>query len=161
MKAKQFVLTFRDYLITSDQTMPNTPYMPVAAALPAESGVQGGTAGSALFAATPQVPPASTLHPSGPDDSEEWVLKHIDVAHIQPIIEAMDEDGSGFISVQEANKFALRRPPGTRFVAFRSLMSVSAQFSFFHSAFCIGLRIGLLVSIFVFVLGLYYLNSLT
>jgi hypothetical protein len=130
VKAKQFVLTFRDYLITSDQTMPNTPYMPATAPLPGESGAGDETAGSALFAAAPQVPPASTLHPNGPDDSEEWVLKHIDVAHIQPIIEAMDEDGSGFISVQEANKFALRRPPGMRSVALRCRMNVSLAYKF-------------------------------
>lgn len=47
-------------------------------------------------------------------ESDEWVLEYIDVAYVQPIVEAMDEDGSGFISVQEANKFALARPKGMR-----------------------------------------------
>ncbi|KAF5329683.1 hypothetical protein D9619_008943 [Psilocybe cf. subviscida] len=114
VKAKQFVLTFRDYLITSDQTASNTPHMQSTVALPDNSGARVEAARSALFSAPLQVPPVSTLHPNGLDGSEEWVLKHIDVAHIQPIIEAMDEDGSGFISVREANKFALGRPPGMR-----------------------------------------------
>lgn len=56
---------------------------------------------------------------TGPEESESdtWVLKHINVSHVQPIIEAIDLDGSGFISVQEANKFALSRPKGMKCVA--------------------------------------------
>ncbi|KAF5325246.1 hypothetical protein D9619_010120 [Psilocybe cf. subviscida] len=48
------------------------------------------------------------------DDS--WALNYIDVAHMQTIVEAIDEDFSGFITVNEANKFALSRPEGWRFV---------------------------------------------
>ena len=47
-------------------------------------------------------------------DSDNWVLEYIDVAYLRPIVEAMDEDASGFISVREANSFALARPPGLR-----------------------------------------------
>lgn len=47
-------------------------------------------------------------------NSDEWVFDFIDVVHVQPVVEAMDEDGSGFISVKEANKFALSRPKGLR-----------------------------------------------
>ena len=47
-----------------------------------------------------------------PDDSDGWVFEFIDIAHVQPIVEAIDGDGSGFINVQEANKFALSRPKG-------------------------------------------------
>lgn len=43
-----------------------------------------------------------------------WVLKHVSVANVQPIVEAIDEDVSGFISIQEVNQFALSRPQGTR-----------------------------------------------
>jgi len=46
------------------------------------------------------------------EDPDTWVFDFIDVGHIQPIVEAMDEDNSGFISVKEANKFALTRPKG-------------------------------------------------
>lgn len=47
-------------------------------------------------------------------DPDVWLLKYIDVTHVHPIIEAIDEDGSGFISVKEANNFALSRPTGWR-----------------------------------------------
>jgi len=40
----------------------------------------------------------------------EWAIKYIDVTRVQQIVEAMDEDGSGFISVDEANMFASSRP---------------------------------------------------
>ncbi|PPQ91056.1 hypothetical protein CVT25_013909, partial [Psilocybe cyanescens] len=45
-------------------------------------------------------------------ESDEWVLEYIDAAYVKPIVEAIDEDGSGFISAQEANRFALARPDG-------------------------------------------------
>lgn len=51
-----------------------------------------------------------------PEIKDLWVLDCINVAHVQPIVEALDEDGSGFISVKEANKFAGSRPNGWRYV---------------------------------------------
>ncbi|KAF9551230.1 hypothetical protein CPC08DRAFT_729061 [Agrocybe pediades] len=51
-------------------------------------------------------------HLKADSDQDLWVFDYIDVQHVQPIVEAMDEDGSGFISVKEANKFALTRPKG-------------------------------------------------
>uniref|UniRef100_A0A8H7XPD5 EF-hand domain-containing protein n=1 Tax=Psilocybe cubensis TaxID=181762 RepID=A0A8H7XPD5_PSICU len=66
----------------------------------------------------PQIHPhlEPTQKPSLPvntgNKSDDWVLEYIDAAYVKPIVEAMDEDGSGFISVQEANRFALARPAG-------------------------------------------------
>jgi hypothetical protein len=51
-----------------------------------------------------------------PEIEDLWVLNCVNVAHVQPIVEALDEDGSGFISVKEANKFAGSRPKGWRYV---------------------------------------------
>lgn len=107
VKARQFVLTFRDYLMAERSTQ-NTPILPPAERLQPDRG-------SLLFASGTETDKAQELF-KGDDETELWAVKHIDVAHVQPIVEAMDEDGSGFISVKEANKFALSRPPGWRLV---------------------------------------------
>ncbi|KDR77265.1 hypothetical protein GALMADRAFT_225374 [Galerina marginata CBS 339.88] len=94
VKAKVFVLTLRDH-ISNDNSNPGTPILK-RAVLPEEVG------------------DSKRLHPSAPNitdkESDEWVLDYIDVAYVQPIVEAIDEDASGFISVKEANSFALARP---------------------------------------------------
>ncbi len=48
------------------------------------------------------------------EDDRSWTIKYINVANVQPIVEAIDEDVSGFISIQEVNQFALSRPRGIR-----------------------------------------------
>ncbi|EIW74857.1 hypothetical protein CONPUDRAFT_169791 [Coniophora puteana RWD-64-598 SS2] len=52
---------------------------------------------------------------SGEDDifqSEEWTLPFLSNAMYSPaVVDAMDGDGSGFISVDECNDFLQRRPP--------------------------------------------------
>ena len=58
-------------------------------------------------------PSISLLHSELED---QWALKYINVSHVQPVIEAIDEDGSGFISVKEANNFAISRPKDWRYV---------------------------------------------
>ena len=58
-------------------------------------------------------PSISLLHSELED---QWALKYINVSHVQPVIEAIDEDGSGFISVKEANNFAISRPKDWRCV---------------------------------------------
>ena len=45
---------------------------------------------------------------------DEWALEYIDVVHLDPIVEAIDDDFSGFISIHEANRFAVARPKGWR-----------------------------------------------
>ena len=47
-----------------------------------------------------------------PDTSAEdsWALEHINIRLIQPLIEAIDEDGSSFITVSELNEFTSSRP---------------------------------------------------
>ncbi|KAI0633747.1 hypothetical protein C8Q77DRAFT_1157911 [Trametes polyzona] len=41
-----------------------------------------------------------------------WALKYVDVQYISAIAEACDEDTSGFITIQEINKFTSSRPQG-------------------------------------------------
>ncbi|KAF8912168.1 hypothetical protein CPB84DRAFT_1957799 [Gymnopilus junonius] len=101
VKAKQFVLTFRDYLLT-DRSVPNTPFPMVPRDLPPDFLL--------LLSGAPETQAAH--QPNSESDDNTWVLKYIDVAYVRPIVEAIDEDLSGFISVKEANKFALSRPTG-------------------------------------------------
>ena len=104
VKATTFILTFRDHFL-SDHSAVNTPF---AAPL---SPLRPGT--SPLLLST-----ADTVGENAPSDvaagvdPDIWLLKYIDVTHVRPIVEAIDEDGSGFISIKEANKFALSKPKG-------------------------------------------------
>ncbi|KAJ7057588.1 hypothetical protein C8F01DRAFT_1371722 [Mycena amicta] len=45
-------------------------------------------------------------------DDDSWALAYINVAHLQPILEAVDDDGSGVVTIQEANNFAHGKPKG-------------------------------------------------
>ena len=47
---------------------------------------------------------------------DEWTLEHINVSRVQPIIEAFDDDASGFITVTEVNAFTTARPENWRYV---------------------------------------------
>jgi len=44
--------------------------------------------------------------------NDDWTKSYINVTHLQPIQEAIDDDGSGFINVHEVNTFTLDRPKG-------------------------------------------------
>jgi hypothetical protein len=43
-------------------------------------------------------------------DPDAWAIKYIDVMWVQPILEAFDDDASGFITVSEVNRFTSSRP---------------------------------------------------
>ncbi len=53
------------------------------------------------------------------DDS--WALAYIDIAHVQPIMETVDDDGTGFISIKEVNTFVTSRPPDWTYVNYSSM----------------------------------------
>ncbi|KAF8912079.1 hypothetical protein CPB84DRAFT_751308 [Gymnopilus junonius] len=105
VKATTFVLTFRDHIL-NDRSTTNTPYVPPLSPLHPES--------SPFLLSTDDVStgekPLANMGTG--KDADIWLLKYIDVTHVRPIVEAIDEDGSGFISVKEANKFAISRPTG-------------------------------------------------
>ena len=48
------------------------------------------------------------------NENDAWTLEYMDLMHVQPIIEAFDDDASGFITVQEVNQFTTSRPKGWR-----------------------------------------------
>ncbi|KAF5348142.1 hypothetical protein D9756_010780 [Leucocoprinus leucothites] len=43
---------------------------------------------------------------------DNWALQYINVAHLSTILEAIDDDGTGFINIKEANTFANEHPKG-------------------------------------------------
>ena len=53
-----------------------------------------------------------------PQNPDAWAIKFIDVTHLQPILEAFDDDASGFITISEVNWFTSspRRPADWRLV---------------------------------------------
>ena len=57
--------------------------------------------------------PPDTPAPDTPA-KDSWALQYINVHLIQPLIEAIDEDGSSFITVNELNDFTSGRPTGWR-----------------------------------------------
>jgi hypothetical protein len=47
---------------------------------------------------------------------DEWALNYMHVAHLQPILETIDDDGTEFISIKEINTFTSQTPKGWRYV---------------------------------------------
>ncbi|KAJ7694315.1 hypothetical protein B0H14DRAFT_3660348 [Mycena olivaceomarginata] len=97
VKARIFVLSLNDYYEKFRATKD----------IPATESVVGSA------------PPSPILSPTSPDaprpalsEDDRWALSYINAVHLQPILEAVDDDGSGFVSVTEANNFALKRPKG-------------------------------------------------
>ncbi|KAH8814565.1 hypothetical protein DL96DRAFT_1471885, partial [Flagelloscypha sp. PMI_526] len=45
-------------------------------------------------------------------DLDMWALNFLTVTHVQSILEAIDDDGTGFITVKEVNEFVRGRPQG-------------------------------------------------
>jgi hypothetical protein len=58
---------------------------------------------------------------SGPlADSDSWALQYINIGRTRSILEAFDDDASGFVTVNEANNFSQSRPLDWRFACFPS-----------------------------------------
>ncbi len=49
---------------------------------------------------------------------DDWALEYIDIRYLQQLKEALDEDGSGYITISEVNRFANSQPQnlGWRYV---------------------------------------------
>lgn len=45
---------------------------------------------------------------------DTWALQYITVSRVQPLIEAIDNDVSSFVTVSEVNAFTSARPAGWR-----------------------------------------------
>lgn len=56
---------------------------------------------------------------SGPIIGEDsWAVKYINIGRARTIVEAFDDDASGFITVSEVNNFTRSRPLDWRYVLF-------------------------------------------
>jgi hypothetical protein len=80
VKARHFVLALRDYYLEK------------------------------LTLETDGVPGMGTVAISHSTDPDAWAIKYIDAMWVQPILEAFDDDASGFITVAEVNRFTSSRP---------------------------------------------------
>ncbi|KXN91180.1 hypothetical protein AN958_02747 [Leucoagaricus sp. SymC.cos] len=104
VKARHFVLALRDYFtgqFTTGTPLPRTDESRAVVVSPSYS----------LF--TPLEPSAGFVIPYLPGlQDDTWTLEFIKAAHLQAILEAIDDDGTGFISIKEANTFAIERPKG-------------------------------------------------
>ncbi|KAI0766998.1 hypothetical protein C8Q74DRAFT_1369868 [Fomes fomentarius] len=45
-------------------------------------------------------------------EDDIWAVDYLDLMHLQPLNEALDEDASGFVTIQEVNQFTTSRPQG-------------------------------------------------
>lgn len=52
-------------------------------------------------------PSSTSLYEVTPDD---WAFEYINTKYLQPIMEAFDDDGSGYITYQEVNEFVEAMP---------------------------------------------------
>lgn len=102
MKATHFVIALHDYFTTkASQKMITTV-----------------TSSADALEETPAETVNNTDTDSLPDTAVEdsWALEYINVRLIQPLIEAIDADGSSFVTVSELNDFTSCRPKGWRSV---------------------------------------------
>ncbi|KAF8843364.1 hypothetical protein BDN67DRAFT_924335 [Paxillus ammoniavirescens] len=107
IKARHFILALHDYFLDkfSDDSLDEvegavTP-MSIPSPLPPDEYIEPGTM---LDLALSQQPRSKT--------DDRWALVYVNVTRIQPILEAFDDDGSGFVSVKEVNTLTSSRPKG-------------------------------------------------
>ena len=81
--------------------------------------------------------------PGSKADPDSWAVGYINIGRAQNILEAFDDDNSGFITVNEVNRFTRSRPPGWTCVL--SLQVYKAYPLIHIIAFPTGWRTGLLV----------------
>jgi hypothetical protein len=83
VKARHFVLALRDYYLEKLASEP------------------GGV---------PDMAHIGTSAINNSTNPDAWAIKYIDVMWVQPILEAFDDDASGFITISEVNRFTSSRP---------------------------------------------------
>jgi len=70
-----------------------------------------------LAAEAEGVPGKGAASINNSQDPDAWAIKFIDVTRLQPILEAFDDDASGFITISEMNRFTSSRPADWRLVS--------------------------------------------
>lgn len=62
-----------------------------------------------------------------PTMTDKWAFKYIHISYLQPILEAIDDDSSGFIRISEVNSFTKSRPEDWRYVQLTWVQNFSAD----------------------------------
>ncbi|KAJ7429390.1 hypothetical protein B0H11DRAFT_2409490 [Mycena galericulata] len=106
VKARYFVLALNDYYTDKFSTID------VAFAESRAGSVAGSAPSSPLMSPTSPAFSEPGLAADERPRDDRWALAYINVSHLQPILEAVDDDGTGFVSIKEANDFAVSRPAG-------------------------------------------------
>ncbi|TFK65241.1 hypothetical protein BDN72DRAFT_207076 [Pluteus cervinus] len=95
VKARHFVLALHDYY--SDRS--------------SRTGLESNVFPDTPVVASPPGSPTAQIALPAPSVDDKWTLAYVNVSHVQPIVEAVDDDGTGFVSIKEVNTFVTSRPP--------------------------------------------------
>ncbi|KAJ7368850.1 hypothetical protein DFH08DRAFT_676077, partial [Mycena albidolilacea] len=60
-------------------------------------------------------------------EDDRWTLRYINIEHLQPIVEALDADSTGFVSILEANNFCRACPPGWSVLSYLAFWAAGWQ----------------------------------
>ncbi|KAJ6608432.1 hypothetical protein B0H10DRAFT_2226840 [Mycena sp. CBHHK59/15] len=117
VKARYFVLALNDYYTEKFSSSDEAHAENVAASAAASAAGSAPVSPTSPTFDVPMSPafseaPTSVALPDGKPADDRWALAYVNVAHLQPILEAVDDDGTGFVSIKEANDFAMSRPEG-------------------------------------------------
>ncbi|KAI0759985.1 hypothetical protein BD413DRAFT_266792 [Trametes elegans] len=70
---------------------------------------------------------SGSTSPRAIPERDLWALECIDLMHLQPIMEALDNDVSGFVTIQEVNYFTTSRPQGWSLLQWLAYWAVGWQ----------------------------------
>ena len=111
MKATHFVMALHDYFTAKAARKPTI----------SKTSSTNAPAGS--------VNNADTMFLPGTPAKDSWTLQYINVRLIQPLIEAIDDDASSFVTVSELNDFTSCRPKEWRQVPKLTIYSSSLTYN--------------------------------
>ncbi|KAG6848542.1 hypothetical protein H0H93_016109 [Arthromyces matolae] len=106
IKARNFVFALRDFYHNGLHQRTDTRQRTLSHDVDPSSGSRSPSPATAQ----PSDNDFETTPISTPDDT--WALDYLDVSFLQPISEAIDDDGSSFITTKEINEFIDMKPQG-------------------------------------------------
>ncbi|KAG6908277.1 hypothetical protein DXG01_005483 [Tephrocybe rancida] len=103
-KARHFALALRDFYMdrAGDKgAVHDTPQLALSPLVAPNATDEAG-----------QMPQQSLSAATIKNSNDSWTTQYISISYLQSIAEAIDDDGSGFVSIREVNDFTEVRPPG-------------------------------------------------